>query len=46
MAKLLVDGPDLVVGLSWLEKVGAVHRNVRVRDADATLAAIRGATGV
>jgi hypothetical protein len=30
MAKLLVDGPDLVVGLSWLEKLGAVHRNVRV----------------
>jgi hypothetical protein len=30
MAKLLVDGPDLVVGLSWPEKLGAVHRNVRV----------------
>jgi hypothetical protein len=30
MARLIVDGPDLVVGLSWLEKLGAVHRNVRV----------------
>ena len=30
MATLIVDGPDLVVGLSWLEKLGAVHRNVRV----------------
>jgi hypothetical protein len=30
MAKLVVDGPDLVVSLSWLEKLGALHRNVRV----------------
>lgn len=30
MAKLTVDGPDLVVGLSWLEKLGAVHGDVRV----------------
>lgn len=30
MARLIVDGPDLVVGLSWLEKLGAVHGNVRV----------------
>ena len=30
MARLFVDGPDLVVGLSWLEKLGAVHGNVRV----------------
>jgi hypothetical protein len=30
MARLIVDGPDLVVGLSWLEKLGALHRNVRV----------------
>ena len=30
MATLIVDGPDLVVGLSWLEKLGAVHGNVRV----------------
>ena len=30
MARLIVDGADLVVGLSWLEKLGAVHGNVRV----------------
>jgi len=30
MAKLIVDGPDLVVGLSWLEKLGAAGGNVRV----------------
>ncbi|MGH3285776.1 MAG: hypothetical protein ACRDPD_14000 [Streptosporangiaceae bacterium] len=30
MAKLIVDGPDLVVGLSPLEKLGAFHRDVRV----------------
>ena len=30
MARLIVDGTDLVVGLSWLEKLGAVHGNVRV----------------
>lgn len=30
MPKLFVDGSDLVVGLSWLEKLGAVHRNVRI----------------
>ena len=30
MAKLIVDGPDLVVRLSWLEKLGAVHKDVRV----------------
>jgi len=30
MARLIVDGADLVVGLSWLEKLGAVHKNVRV----------------
>jgi hypothetical protein len=30
MARLIVDGPDLVVGLSWLEKLGAFHRDVRV----------------
>jgi hypothetical protein len=30
MAKLIVDGPDLVVGLSWLERLGALHRDVRV----------------
>jgi hypothetical protein len=30
MARLIVDGPDLVVGLSWLEKLGAAHGNVRV----------------
>ena len=30
MAKLIVDGPDLVVRLSWLEKLGALHRDVRV----------------
>jgi hypothetical protein len=28
--RLIVDGPDLVVGLSWLEKLGALHRDVRV----------------
>lgn len=38
MARLIVDGADLVVGLSWLEKLGAVHGNVRV-------AAIRGRPG-
>jgi hypothetical protein len=30
MATLIVDGADLVVGLSWLEKLGAAHGNVRV----------------
>jgi len=30
MSRLIVDGTDLVVGLSWLEKLGAVHGNVRV----------------
>ena len=30
MARLTVDGPDLVVGLSWLEKLGAAHRNIRI----------------
>jgi hypothetical protein len=30
MARLIVDGPDLVAGLSWLEKLSAAHRNVRV----------------
>jgi len=30
MAKLIVDGPDLVVRLSWLEKLGAFHTDVRV----------------
>ena len=30
MAKVIIDGPDLVVGLSWLEKLGAAHGNVRV----------------
>jgi hypothetical protein len=29
MAKLIVDGPDLVVRLSPLEKLGALHRDVR-----------------
>jgi len=30
MARLIVDGADLVVALSWLEKIGAAHGNVRV----------------
>ena len=30
MARLIVDGADLVVELSWLEKLGALHRDVRV----------------
>jgi hypothetical protein len=30
MARLIVDGADLVVGLSWLEKLGAV---AAIRDA-------------
>ncbi len=30
MATLTVDGPDLVVGLSWLEKLGAFRGDVRV----------------
>ena len=43
MARLIVDGADLVVGLSWLEKLGAVHGSVRV---PLQAAAIRGATGL
>lgn len=30
MARLIIDSSDLVVKLSWLEKLGAVHGNVRV----------------
>ena len=30
MPKVIVDGQDLVVGLSWLEKLGAFRGNVRV----------------
>jgi hypothetical protein len=30
MARPIVDGADLVAGLSWLEKLGAAHGNVRV----------------
>ena len=30
MAKVIVDGPDLVIRLSVLEKLGAFHRDVRV----------------
>ena len=30
MARLIVDGADLVVGLSWLEKLGALRGDVRV----------------
>jgi hypothetical protein len=30
MARLIVEGPELVVGLSWLEKLGAFRGNVRV----------------
>ena len=30
MARLIVDGPDLGVGLSWLAELGAAHGNVRV----------------
>jgi hypothetical protein len=30
MSRLIIDGADLVVGLSWLEKLGAAHGNVRV----------------
>jgi len=30
MARLKTDGPDLVVGLSWLEKLGAFRGSVRV----------------
>jgi hypothetical protein len=30
MARIYVDGPDLVVGLSLLEKLGAFRGNVRV----------------
>jgi hypothetical protein len=30
MARLIVDGSDLVVGLSWLERLGAAHKDVRV----------------
>ena len=40
MARLIIEGSDLVVGLSWLEKLGALRGNVRVplhavRDAEA-----------
>ena len=30
MARMIVEGPDLVVGLSWLEKLGAFRGDVRV----------------
>jgi hypothetical protein len=30
MARLIIDGPDLVVGLSRLEKLGALRGDVRV----------------
>jgi len=30
MATMTVEGPDLLVGLSWLEKLGAFRGNVRV----------------
>ena len=30
MARLIVEGPDLVVGLSSIEKLGALRGNVRV----------------
>jgi hypothetical protein len=30
MATVTVDGPDLVVRLSWKEKMGALHGDVRV----------------
>ena len=30
MARLIVEGSDLVVGLSWLEKLGAFRGDVRV----------------
>ncbi len=30
MARLIVEGPDLVVGLSWLEKLGALRGDVHV----------------
>jgi hypothetical protein len=30
MARLIVDGPNLVIRLSWLEKLGAAHGDVRV----------------
>ena len=30
MARMIVDGRDLVVGLSWLGKLGAFRGNVRV----------------
>jgi hypothetical protein len=30
MARLIVEGQELVVGLSWLEKLGALRGNVRV----------------
>ena len=29
MSRVIVDGPDLVVGLSWLEKLGAAGGEVR-----------------
>jgi hypothetical protein len=30
MATVTADGPDLVVRLSWKEKMGALHGNMRV----------------
>jgi hypothetical protein len=41
MATLTIDGPELVVGLSWLEKIGAGRGNVRV-----PLRAVRSASAV
>jgi hypothetical protein len=45
MAELIVEGPELVVRLSWLEKLAA--RLVgSVSDAESTAAAIRSAAGI
>ncbi len=41
MARFLIDGPDLVLRLSWSERVGGVHGDVRV-----PLSAVRSVTAV
>jgi hypothetical protein len=47
MAELIVEGPELVVRLSWLEKLAALRGNVRVPlRAVRSAAAIRSAAGI
>jgi hypothetical protein len=47
MAELIVEGPELAVRLSWLEKLAAPRANVRVPlRAVRSAAAIRSAAGI